>query len=188
MSHRSRPVQVALALAAALGCAGPSESPSGNEYAYTAVARVGSRELHGCAEQRRVVVVGVDPQAVAQLGDWEVVDHRMPGVTAMSAAEAATWHGRVLRYEVGLARAGADSCRDPLYRTRVVGMDSLLSVSYHITPSALGLAGGSGATLTLIEVYCGASPRAAPGGTLLQLPDGRTFTVWDGTFFELRRR
>jgi uncharacterized membrane protein len=161
---------------------------SGKVFDYSAVARFGGRELTGCAERRRIAMPGVDPQAVAQLGQWVVVAHRMSGVSAMSAAEADAWQGRVVRYEVDVAQFGADSCQEPQYRFRVVGVDSLLAATYHVTPAALGWTGGTGATLTLIQVHCGSAPWASPGGTLLQLADGRTFTVWDGTFFELHRR
>lgn len=161
---------------------------SGKAYDFSAVARFGGRELTGCAERRRIAASGVDPRAVAHLGQWEVVAHWMPGARTMSDAEADAWRGRVVRYEVDVAQFGADSCQDPQYRFSVVAVDSLLAAAYHVTPAALGWKGGPGVTLTMIRVHCGDAPWASPGGTLLQLSDGRTFTVWDGTFFELHRR
>lgn len=104
----------------------------------------------------------------------------------MTEVEAAAWHGRIAHYAPELAAFGADSCRGPSYHSREERADSLLGVGYHVAPSALGLA--SRATITLIEVRCDGSPWVAPGGMLLRMSDGTTYTVWDGTFFELRRR
>lgn len=167
--------------------AGPcNDSMSDREYAYAAVVRVGGRVLRGCGEAHLAAGTSVDRQAALDLGEWAVVGHRMPGVGAMSEAEAAAWHGRIAHYASALAAFGTDSCLMPSYRSREVRGDSLLGVDYHVVPSALGLA--PGVPLTLIEVRCGESPWAAPGGRLLRMPDGTTYTVWDGTFFELRHR
>jgi hypothetical protein len=123
-------------------------------------------------------------QGPLEFGDWAVIGHRMPGTSAMSEAEAAAWNGRVARYGVELAAFGAETCYRPSYQARSVRGDSLLQVGYQASPSALGIAPRS--VVTMIEVRCGASAWIGAGGTLLRLPDGTTFMVWDGTFFELR--
>lgn len=163
-----------------------NDSMSNREYPYAAATRVGDRVLRGCGEARPAAATSLDRHSVLELGEWAIVGHRMPGVGAMSEAEAAAWHGRVAYYATAFAAFGTDSCRLPSYRSREVRGDSLLAIDYHVAPSALGLAPRG--PLTLIEVRCGESPWVAPGGTLLRMPDGTTYTVWDGTFFELRRR
>lgn len=126
------------------------------------------------------------PPAGLEWGDWTVVGHRMPGVGAMSVNEALDWRGRVAHYDSELAAFGSDSCPKPAYRSQDVRGDSLLSVHYGVGPLAFGLAPGG--TITMIEVRRGDSLWNAPGNTLLRMPDGAMFTVWDGTFFELKRR
>jgi uncharacterized membrane protein len=167
-----------------------SDGMSDQRYAYAAVAKVGDRVLSGCAERR--VVGAALPDTIAggppafELGDWAVVSHRMPGAGAMSDIEASSWHGRIAHYDAGSAAFGPHACHAPSYRSREVRGDSLLSVAYRIDATALGLPTGS--TITLIEVWCGGEPWVAPGATLMRMPDGTTYTVWDGTFFEMRHQ
>ncbi|HKQ57082.1 MAG TPA: hypothetical protein VJY35_04370 [Candidatus Eisenbacteria bacterium] len=167
-----------------------SDGMSDQGYAYTAVARVGDRVLSGCAERRVVGAAFSDTIAggppAFELGDWEVVAHRMPGVGAMTEAEATSWHGRIAHYDAGSAAFGPHACHAPSYRSREVHGDSLLSAAYHIAAPALGVPAAS--TITLIEVRCGGEPWIAPGATLMRFPDGTTYTMWDGTFFEMRHR
>lgn len=125
-------------------------------------------------------------QGPLEFGDWAVIGHRMPGTSAMTETEAAAWIGRVARYGADLAAFGAETCYQPSYQARAVRGDSLLQVAYHATPSELGLAPRS--VVTLIEIRCGASGWIGPGGTLLRSPQGTTYLVWDGVFFELRRK
>jgi uncharacterized membrane protein len=174
---------VALPLELVLEVQPCQDSMSGKDYAYAAVARIGDRVLRGCAEHGASADPPRDPPG---LGDWVVVAHRAPGVSAMTDAEATAWHGRIAHYGSALAAFGANSCPNPSYRARPTRADSLLNVAYHIAPSALGI--GSRATVTMIEVRCGESPWIVPGGTLLRTPDGEMYLVWDGVFFELRRR
>lgn len=127
------------------------------------------------------------PAAVAPaFGDWIVTRHRIPGLGAMGEADASAWHGRRLRLEAGLAAFQSDSCLGPLYRSRLVPVDSLLGAGYGIGAVQVGFSGGEGAMLTLTEIRCDGAAWEFPGGTLMMLPEGRLFTVWEGVFFELR--
>jgi uncharacterized membrane protein len=151
------------------------DSMSGFAFAYTATARIGERMLQGCGEQR----------PATPRGEWTVIGHQIPGISAMGDAEAAAWHGRAAFYSSALAVFGADTCRSPSYLSRQVRGDSLLTVDYRVAPGVFGLK--PGATIRRIEVQCSGSAWSAPGGTLLEMPNGSLFTVWDGVFFELRR-
>lgn len=151
------------------------DSMSGVAFAYTATARIVDHILQGCGEQR----------PATPRGEWTVFGHRIPGVSAMSEAEAAAWHGRAAFYSSALAVFGADTCRSPSYLSQQVRGDSLLTVDYRVAPEAFDLK--PGATIRRIEVQCSGSAWTVPGGTLLEMPNGTLFTVWDGVFFELRR-
>jgi len=151
------------------------DSMSGFGFAYTATARIGERMLQGCGEQR----------PATPRGEWTVIGHRIPAISAMSEAEASAWHGRTASYSSGLAVFGSDTCRSPSYHSRQVRGDSLLTVDYRVAPGAFDLK--PGVTIRRIEVQCTGSAWTVPGGTLLEMPNGSLFTVWDGVFFELRR-
>ncbi len=105
----------------------------------------------------------------------------------MDDAQAATWHGRVVRFGAAEATSGADTCRSPAYGYRTVPADSFLNAGFRISGSALGLL-DSTSRVGLTQVSCGGANWAAPGGQLLWLTENRAYTVWDGVFFELRRQ
>lgn len=120
------------------------------------------------------------------LGTWTVVGFRMPGISAMSEADAQAWKGRTVVLTATRATSGTDSCSTPQYHTRSVPTDSLLEVDFRTTAAALGLSPGG--TLDVTQVSCSGSPWAAPGSILLHSGPTRAFTTWDGVFFELERR
>lgn len=151
------------------------DSMSGFSFAYTASAKVGDRTLTGCGEQR----------PAAPLGDWSIGGHRIAGASAMNDSAALAWHGRTARFSTGLAVFGADTCASPAYESHPLRGDSLLAVDYHADPAVFGLK--PGASIRRIVVRCDASAWNTPGGTLLLMPSGTLYTVWDGVFFELRR-
>jgi len=151
------------------------DSMSGFGFAYTATARIGDRVLLGCGERR----------PATPLGDWTVADHHIPGVSAMSDADAAAWHGRTVHYASGFAVFGTDTCPSASYFSSDVRGDSLLAVDYRANPVALDVK--PGATVTMFGIRCGGLPWPAPGGVLLRTNSGRMYAVWDGVFFELRR-
>lgn len=120
------------------------------------------------------------------LGTWTVVGFRMPGISAMSEADAQAWKGRTVVLTAMRATSGTDSCSTPQYETRTVPTDSLLEVDFRTTAAALGLSPGG--TMDVTQVSCAGSPWAAPGSILLHSGPTRAFTTWDGVFFELERR
>jgi hypothetical protein len=102
----------------------------------------------------------------------------------MTEAEAAAWHGRVLRYDPTEATSGADTCREATYDYRTAPAKSVLA-DYGVAPSSLELPAER--DLGVTEVSCGESPWNAMGSVLLWAGDGRVFVPRDGVFFEVRR-
>ena len=100
-----------------------------------------------------------EPPPPVLLGIWTVVSHSMPGVSAMSDAEANQWHGLSIRLLQAEAISRSDRCTTPAYRT--VG-DTL-------------------------EVSCGAGPFTAFGARLVAAGPDRACALWDGVLFELER-
>ena len=100
-----------------------------------------------------------EPPQPAQLGIWTVVSHSMPGVSAMSDAEANAWHGTSIRLLQSEAVSRNDRCATPEYRT--VG-DTLL-------------------------VSCGGETWTTFGARMVAAGNDRARALWDGVLFELER-
>ncbi len=114
-----------------------------------------------------------------------MINHRIPGISAMTKEEAAQWTGRIVHFGTKEATSRMDTCQQPVYRYHTARADSLLFDKFHIAPSNLGLQ--DKAQLGLTEVFCGDTRWTAMGGLLIWVAENRLYTVWDGVFFELRR-
>lgn len=125
-------------------------------------------------------------QAPPPLGEWTVVGHRMPGVSAMDEAQAAALHGQALTLDEDQARFGAARCRPVAYAIREVLAAAYLWEGYRITPEALGLDSVGDVQLTLVDLSCPDEAWTSLGGTLLWVSSDRMLSPWDGVFFELR--
>jgi hypothetical protein len=126
-------------------------------------------------------------EAADKVEHWVIVGHLAPGISAMSDAEAARWHGRSVDLGADLATAGPDSCAHPLYDSRPVHADSVLE-SYKIAPGSLGPSLPPGATVTILETSCHGETWYSPGAILIKTSPTHAFTPWEGLFFELERR
>ncbi len=138
--------------------------------------------LCGCVEKQQT------PRAVSdnRPGDWIVVGHRAPGVSAMSDAEAAAWRGRTIHLGTNEAVAGVDTCRRPAYQQVEAPADSFLAAEYHIRGTDLGLANSAHLRLRVTDVFCGEDRWAVMGSRVLGVSEDHGYAVWDGVFFELR--
>jgi hypothetical protein len=119
-------------------------------------------------------------------GSWTIVGHHLPGVSAMSEADAARWRGRTLRLGEAAAAGGGDPCASPSYTTRIVPRDSLLTTEYRLTSDKLSRA-GLAERVTVLDVSCAGEPWPAMGGRLIGIGADRALAPWDGVFFELAR-
>jgi hypothetical protein len=116
---------------------------------------------------------------------WQIVGHRMPGVSALGEPDAARLHGRFLHLQARRATNGVETCETPSYAQATHQADAFLAVEYRIAPAALGVP--ADATVHVLEVSCGGQPWAALGGRVLSFGRAGEFVVWDGVFFRLRR-
>lgn len=157
-----------------------SDGMSERVWTYKAVVRLNGATYQGCAEATSEAARFPDV-----MGEWMIVDHRIPGISALTAAEAARWHGRRIRLGTKIATSATNTCRRPVYRYRAVPADTFLQTEFRIAPADLGLQ--ATARLALTEIFCTGARWAAPGGLLIRVSEGRLYTVWDGVFFELRR-
>ncbi|HEU5041519.1 MAG TPA: hypothetical protein VFT84_11885 [Gemmatimonadales bacterium] len=119
-------------------------------------------------------------------GIWTVVGHSIPGVAAMSDAEAATWHGRTIRLSGVEALAAGNRCDGPTYTTRSVPRDSLLGIEFNLPPGSLP-ALAAHERVRVQEVFCGGARWSAMGSRLIATDGGHALAPWDGVFFELAR-
>ncbi|MGI9037572.1 MAG: hypothetical protein ACR2GQ_01805, partial [Gemmatimonadota bacterium] len=95
-------------------------------------------------------------------GNWTVVAHRIPGVSAMGGAEAASWHRRTLRLEGTEALTSGGRCGDPNYEKRTADLDSLLAAGFKITPARLGFSEDHD-RVRVLQVSCEGDPWTAMG-------------------------
>lgn len=119
-------------------------------------------------------------------GIWTVVGHHIPGISAMSDAEAAAWRGLTVRLTATEAISGGDHCDHPTYTTRKIVRDGFLAADFKLPPGSLTPL-ASRELLTLLEVLCGGAPWAAMGGRLIGIDANHALSPWNGVFFELAR-
>ncbi len=149
-------------------------------WTHHAVVRLDGVTYRGCAEPT--------PEALELqdvIGEWVIVDHRIPGISALTDEEAARWHGRSVRLGTKSATSHQAKCRQPRYRHRTALANTLLEDQFRVAPADLELR--ATARLELTEVWCAGVRWTALGWLLVRLPEGRLYTVWNGTFFELQQ-
>ena len=146
-------------------------------------------------------------------GDWKVYAHRVigdplagnatdsdtegseptggeptAGKPTVSEEQALSFRGRPVTFTLDYVAFGSDTCRHPEYRSAMLRADSVLAADYGATPSHFGFVGGATAIVTRTEVICGGQRWASPPGHVLDMPDGRVYLLWNGTFFQLERK
>jgi len=141
-------------------------------------------------------------------GDWVVYSHRVISdplageategesaasestaiKTTVSEEQALSFRGRRVTFALDYVTFGSDTCRHPEYRSAMLRADSVLAADYGATPSHFGFVGGATAIVTRTEVFCSGQPWARPPGLVLDMPDGRVYLLWNGTFFQLERK
>lgn len=119
------------------------------------------------------------------LGKWVVTGHRIPGTSAMTAAQAQALHGQSIEYTAESARSGKDICPRATFKPRGEAAGPYLATGFRVDPQKLGLRPDT--PLQITEISCGGVDWATLGGTLFVSPAGRTFAPWNGVFFELQR-
>ncbi|PSJ44394.1 hypothetical protein C7H85_13800 [Zobellella endophytica] len=112
------------------------------------------------------------------MGDWTITAHHLPGIGAMSEAEAAAWHGRRLQLRFPWAEWEGERCERPRYRLSSLEPDALLA-DYRLAPGSLPPL-ETAARPQRLEVFCAERPWLE-----LLVGDNRLLLPWDGAFFEL---
>ena len=128
----------------------------------------------------------VEPPPPDVVGNWVITGHQIPGISAMSASEAAAWHGRALRLGRKILVVGEKHCSTPDYHSHRVDTATFLAKSYHLAPGSLEPAQGH-ATAIVTEAFCGERPWSGLGAVMIGLDDNHALAPWDGVFFELTR-
>ncbi len=115
------------------------------------------------------------------LGSWRVTGHHIPGISALTEAEARSWYGKRATFAVDHAVFDGERCADPTYSSRPMNVMQLAE-SFRL-PAATFDQAASG--ICLVEVGC-PTGWSGPASLLLQGPQ-RLIVVWDGVFFDLAR-
>jgi len=141
-------------------------------------------------------------------GDWKVYAHRViddplvgeakegePAASEETASkptvseeQALSFRGKPVTFTLEYVAFGADTCRHPEYRSAMLRADSVLAADYGASPSHFGFVGGATAIVTRTEVICDGERWSKPPGYVLDMPDGRVYLFWNGTFFQLEKK
>lgn len=122
----------------------------------------------------------------ALTGIWTVVEHHIPGASAMNDEQARARYGETLRLTLGAATSSGQRCGAPRYTTRRVPTSTFLASEYKLAPGSLKPLAAQ-QQLTLIEVSCGGALWTTLGARLIEISPDRVLAPWDGVFFELQR-
>jgi len=133
---------------------------------------------------------GIRPSAAAAIssltGIWTVVGHHMPGVSALSDAQAKAHHGESLRLTAATAASAGTACSEPRYSPDRVAVEDYLAGQFRLAPGSLKPLAGK-RQVEVLQVTCDDSPWTALGATLIQVDRDRALAPWNGVFFELVR-
>lgn len=144
-----------------------------------------SATVAGCSSEKKEAPEPAGPRAAPDpAGRWTIVAHRIPGVSAMSDADAAAWHGRVIDITRKRAISNGDTCGAIAFGHETRPTARFLGEGYHIAPFALGI---EDTTVGVTWISCGGTNWAAPGGVLIWAHADSVFAPWDGVFFQMVR-
>ena len=139
---------------------------------------------------RRATQAPAAAKAVASspdlIGIWTVVGHHIPGISAMSDADAKAWRGRTVRLTAKQAISMGSHCDEPTYATDSIVKDHFLGSAFNLPPGSLTPL-DSLEHITVLEVFCGGRHWTAMGGRMIRIDKDRVLAFWDGVFFELAR-
>lgn len=119
-------------------------------------------------------------------GIWTVIGHHIPGISAMSDADAKTWLGRTVRLTARQAISPVGNCDDPAYTTEPVIKDRFLGTEFDLPPGSLTPLASLN-DFTVLQVFCGRKRWTSFGGRMIQIDKDRSLVFWNGVFFELAR-
>ncbi len=119
-------------------------------------------------------------------GIWTVIGHHIPGISAMSDADAKTWLGRTVRLTARQSISPVGNCDDPAYTTEPVIKDRFLGTEFNLPPGSLAPL-ASLKDLTVLQVFCGRERWTSMGGQMIRIDKDRSLVFWNGVFFELAR-
>lgn len=144
--------------------------------------------VSACADTREEpptpdVGMRMPPPEWAQ-GTWVVARHLIPGISAMTDAQAASWDGRTLMISDSAAVETDTRCALPSYSESLVPSDSI-RWSFRLAPGTLPLREPAS---TVLDVLCHGAPWTAFGGSLIVIHPDTVLAPWDGVFFVLGRR
>ena len=155
-----------------------------------ALMSIGSCGTRNEASSTRATEAPAVTGAVASSSDltgiWTVVNHHIPGISAMSDADAKAWQGRTVRLTTKQAISPESHCDEPAYTTDSVAKDRFLGSQFNLPPGSLTPL-ASLERITVLEVFCGREHWAAMGGRMIQIDKERVLAFWNGVFFELAR-
>jgi hypothetical protein len=158
--------------------------------ALLAVAACGKRETPA----ERVVIPSSlpEPQSPAPvppfdpIGTWTVTGFSIPGISAVTDAEAKAHDGQTVVLAPTEALSNGETCAEPRYPARAVDTEGFLATEFNLPPESLKPVSGKD-LITVVEVSCADAAWTAFGSLLIVIDGDHVLAPWDGAFYELAR-
>jgi len=112
------------------------------------------------------------------LGDWRIAEARFPGISAMTAQDAAAWVGHNILYGNRSVELKNETCNAPTYESSSVSPVDFMGRNM----SMLETLEINTPMVELVEVDC-SSPWIGPGFTIIKRDDRSGYIFWDGAYF-----
>lgn len=132
-----------------------------------------------------LIIIGCNPTEPF-IGQWVVSKIAGTGrIYAMSEAEMQAYIGKNAEYRRTLAVFDKESCKNPIYQRKNLSEADFVA-DFRIPFKNLGLKETS---VTVFNIYeSPKNPWANPGSYLIIKNKKTLITVWDGVFFEMKRK
>ncbi|GEK47551.1 hypothetical protein HPA02_18340 [Bisbaumannia pacifica] len=140
--------------------------------------------LAGCGGEAEAPLAAAGDHA-ALMGEWRVVGHEAPGISALSEAQAEAWLGARLRINEAWMALGETFCEGMSHEAESRPVDELLA-GYRLGDESLPPLDGREVVVEH-RLGCDDRPWSTLGGTLLWLDETRLLAPWEGVFFVLER-
>ncbi|MDC8804039.1 hypothetical protein PRZ61_11375 [Halomonas pacifica] len=140
--------------------------------------------LAGCGGEAEAPPAAAGDRA-ALMGEWRVVGHEAPGISALSEEQAEAWLGARLRINEAWMALGETFCEGMSHEAESRPVDELLA-GYRLGDESLPPLDGREVVVEH-RLGCDDRPWSTLGGTLLWLDETRLLAPWEGVFFVLER-
>jgi hypothetical protein len=120
------------------------------------------------------------------IGSWTVNGYSIPGISAVTDAEARAHDGQTVVLAPTEALSNGERCAEPKYPARAVDTEGFLAMEFNLPPESVKPVAGRD-LITVVDVSCAGAAWTAFGSLLIVVDNDHVLAPWDGAFYELVR-